>query len=317
MTDSLAGRPPRCALVSVLYNSVDCMAAFAASLQSQGMADWRLFAIDNASSDGSADMLRALDDDRIGISTNSRNLGFAKAANQGLRAALASGADHIILINNDISLQPDFLSRFLGAWDDLKAEVIAPRIMHEDAPDRAWYAGGHLHYDWAFRNVHDAYDPNDPGHVRVVDFASGCCLSLTRTILQRVGLLDERFFVYWEDTDFCLRLKVAQVPIHYVGDVTMLHRGGHASGGENSPVYNRLYWCSYTQLIRKHFGYIAAIRNFLRIVAKEAGRTARKTAPLKTMTLAMLKGLLIPSRPLPKVQKLSWRLMEIPSNRKG
>jgi GT2 family glycosyltransferase len=284
-------------LVTVLYNSADCLAAFVASLTGQECRHWRLIAVDNASADTGAAILTGAADDRISVVRNGRNLGFARAANQGMRAALAAGAEFVVLINNDTVLPADFLARFLARRIELRADVIAPRIMNLHRPDTAWYAGGHLEHDWILRNIHEPYDPQEKTSVRTVDFASGCCLGISRHALSRAGMLDESFFVYWEDTDFCMRLKALRIPIYYVGDVVIFHEGGHASGGEFSASFNRLYFRSYIQVLRKHFGLAVALRTILRIALKELGRPDKKWHRLSAMLMAMARGLGAPLLP--------------------
>lgn len=284
-------------LVTVLYNSADCLAAFVASLRGQECRHWRLIAVDNASADTGAAILTGAADDRISVVRNDRNHGFARAANQGMRAALAEGAEFVVLINNDTVLPADFLARFLALRGELRADVIAPRIMNLRRPDTAWYAGGHLEHDWIFRNIHEPYDPQDKIPVRTVEFASGCCLGISRDALSLAGMLDESFFVYWEDTDFCLRLKALRTPIYYVGDVVIFHEGGHTSGGEFSASFNRLYFRSYIQILRKHFGLAVALRTILRIALKELGRPDKKWRRLSAMLTAMVRGLGAPLLP--------------------
>jgi GT2 family glycosyltransferase len=286
-------------LVTVLYNGRACLPAFAASLLAQDFRDWQLIAVDNASADGSAAVLADAGDARISVVGNARNLGFARAANQGIRAALARGAGFVVLINNDTVLPADFLSRFCARRRDTGAEVIAPRIMQLGRPDEAWYAGGHLEHGWIFRNVHEPYDPAaaSMAAARPVGFASGCCLGLTRSVLARAGLFDESFFVYWEDTDFCLRLQQLGIAIHYVDDVVIFHEGGHSSDGEFSAAFNRLYFRSYVQLLRKHFGLAVALRTILRVTLKELGRPNKRWPRLLAMLTAMLQGLFATLRP--------------------
>lgn len=301
MDAAAAPAEPPIYLITVLYNGRDCLAAFAGSLVGQDFPGWRLIAIDNASADDGAAMLAGLGDARISVIRNAANLGFARAANQGLRAALAAGAEFAVLLNNDTVLPAEFLGRFRARRRDLGADVIAPRIMHLDRPEEAWYAGGHLDDAWIFRNVHEPYDPADATLTRTVDFASGCCLGLSRAALVQAGLLDESFFVYWEDTDFCLRLQQLGVPIHYVSDVFLLHEGGHTSGGEFSAAFNRLYYRSYVQVLRKHFGFAVALRTIVRVAFKELGRPEKRWPRLLAMLAAMARGLVAPLRPPARV----------------
>jgi GT2 family glycosyltransferase len=278
-------------LVTVLYNSADCLPAFLASLAAQDSSRWHLTAIDNASVDGGAALLAASGDSRISVTRNPKNLGFARAANQGMRAALAAGAEFVVLLNNDVELPPDFLRRFLAARDALDANVLVPRIMYRHPPGASWYAGGHFERGWVFRNVHEEYDPADTRATRTVEFASGCCLGLSRHVLERVGFFDERFFVYWEDADLCLRLGAAGERIDYLNDLVILHEGGHSSGGETGSGFNRLFYRSYVQLLRKHFGMVVAVRSIFRLVLKELQKPERSFRQRVVIWSAMLRGL--------------------------
>ena len=282
---------PAIHLVTILYNSAESLPAFLDSLLAQDMPNWHLHVINNASPDASVSIFAGRPDPRITVICNTKNLGFAKAANQGLRSAHAAGAEFLVLINNDTSFGPDFLRRLITAHAQSNAPVVAPRIMRRDQPDKPWYAGGRLDYGWVFTNIHHEHDPaGSPAPVQV-DFAPGCCLGISRDVLEQVGLLDESFFVYWEDTDFCLRLKSLGIPIMYLPEPNLLHDGGAASGGEFSPTYMRLYYRSYMQLLRKHFGRPKAIRTMLRLLLRENSRPNRDVRKLHTMVRAMLAGL--------------------------
>jgi GT2 family glycosyltransferase len=288
-------------LVTILYNSADTLPSFLDCLLAQDIQDWRLIAIDNRSPDASLAMLEQCSDPRIAIVRNRANLGFATAANQGLRAAAAAGGRMFVLVNNDTGFTPDFLRRFVAEWNRLDALVITPRIMRRDRPEEAWYAGGHVDDGWDFHNVHEPYAPDAPAAPRAVGFASGCWLGLRREALERIGLLDESFFVYWEDTDFCMRLTAAGIPILYISEPSLLHDGGKASGGEFSLGHIRLYYRGYMQILRKHFGLGRAARTMLRLLLKQHGRAPRDRRVLRVMALAMLRGMLAPLSPPPRL----------------
>jgi GT2 family glycosyltransferase len=281
-------------IVTVLYNSAQVLDRFMASLAAQAYSSWRLIAVDNNSRDCSADRLEAFGDERISVVRNGANLGFSRATNRGLRQALDEGGNFVIIMNNDIEFAPNFLADFLAARDALRADVITPRIMYLHAPDKAWYAGGHFETDWVFKIVHEENEPANSQPDRIVDFASGCCLGLTRAILQRAGLLDERFFVYWEDTDYCLRLKAVGIPIHYVRGCVMLHDSSALTGGPNSSTFITLFYRSYMQILMKHFGLGYTIRSMLRLIAKNTGhRDCRGVLAWPRMLMTMTRGLAV------------------------
>ena len=294
--------PPQLFIIVVLYNSADAFAALWPQLAAQTCRDWHLIAVDNNSADASAAVLQALADPRVTVVENATNLGFARAVNQGLRLAVQHGAARCLLLNPDTELGPDFLHDLLSAWTRDAWPVVAPRIMRAEAPGRSWYAGGHLDYGWTFSNRHEEFSPNDTPLPRQVGFASGCCLGISLETLIRVGLFDESFFVYWEDADFCMRLKSASIPITYLRDPMLMHQGGASSGGESSPMAVRLYYTSYAQLLRKHFGWREAVRTGLRALRRERTRTHEAPGHTWRVARALWRGLwkaLLPEPRLP------------------
>lgn len=281
-------------IVTVLYNSGDVLDRFMASLMAQEHSRWRLIAVDNASRDGCADRLEGYGDPRISVLRNATNTGFARATNRGLRQAIDEGGDFVVLMNNDVAFAPDFLGRFLGSRKQLDAQAITPRIVYLRTPDKAWYAGGHFDHSWIFQSVHEEEDPPGSPDVRTVDFASGCCLGLTRATLDRVGLLDERFFVYWEDTDYCLRLQAAGIPIYYLRGLELRHDSSALAGGPNSPTFISLFYRGYMQILMKYFGLAYTMRAILRLLVKRKGhRDSHGGLAWPRMLKAMLRGLLL------------------------
>ena len=295
MSDIIRAEPERGAarihIIAVLYNSAEPLPGFLACLNAQVMDDWRLIAVDNASTDGSADLVEAQGDPRFRVIRNVGNLGFARGSNQGIEAAAEEGGELFLLFNTDTMFEADFLHRLLAMRSQTAAGVLAPRIMYAENPEEAWYAGGHFEADWVFRNIHEPFDPAAPQLPRAVEFASGCCLLLTRLVLEKVGLLDEAFFVYWEDTDFCLRLKQHGLPIVYVPDIVILHEGGVSSGGDYGPQHSKLFNASWVRLLRKHFGLITALATIARLVRAEAARPPARRGSIPWLGYTLMLGL--------------------------
>lgn len=288
-------------IVVVLYNSADTFTSMWSSLVCQSSEDWHLIAIDNKSADASSDVLRSISDQRITKVRNDSNVGYARAVNQGLQIASARGAKNCMLLNPDTVLPPGFLADLIETWTMHNWAVIAPRIMKVDDPLKSWYAGGHLDYGWVFANRHDEFSPSDSLLPRQVDFASGCCLGLSVDTLRRIGLLDESFFVYWEDTDYCLRLKAAGIPVMYLPHPMLLHEGGASSGGEASPAATKLFYTSYALLLRKHFGFRAALKMAFRALRREWARTHQAPRHTWTVAASLSQGLFRPILPEPQL----------------
>lgn len=291
------------AIVVVLYHSLREAEVLWQCLAAQTFPGWTLIAIDNSPTDGAGAYLRGLGDQRITVHANDRNLGFARGVNAGLRLAEAAGARRTVLLNPDVTFAEDFLARLLAWWDSSQAQVIVPRIMLSACPTRAWYAGGGFDRDWLFTNVHFPYRPGDDDP-RTVEFASGCCLGLDMGVVRRIGLLDESFFVYWEDSDYCLRLQAAGVPIHYVPDVVLMHDAGASSGGERSAAGLWLFHQGFAVMMRKHFGTWAAMRAVWRTLAVEWRHRAERPGRYRHTAMALLAGMLRRRRPIPRLPEI-------------
>jgi GT2 family glycosyltransferase len=140
---------------------------------------------------------------------NGANLGFAKANNRGINYALATGADYIMLLTNDTVVDPGFLEPLLAAFEsDVEVGFASSKIYYYDRPTIVWFFGGEINWQtgWAYH-----YNPNQEdtsgvyNGLRATPIVTGCCLMARRAVLEQVGLLDPRFFAYYEDTDWSVR----------------------------------------------------------------------------------------------------------------
>ena len=193
--------------------------------------------VDNASTDGTVEAIRS-EFRPVAILVNPINLGYAAGVNVGLRYALAQRADYTIIVDNDATVASDAITRMVSvaeAWST--AGLLTPKILYHSKPDIIWCAGykrrpvtlapiaGSMY-------LHDA-DLN--GGPRPMDYAPCCGLLIRRSVLERVGFLEERFFIYYEDLDFCIRAKRGGFELLNVTDARVWHKVA-ASAGEGSPL---------------------------------------------------------------------------------
>jgi GT2 family glycosyltransferase len=212
---------------------------------------WRLhvLVVDNASSDGSAQMVR---DEFPGVELLAlqENRRFAGGNNEGLRRALEAGADAVMLLNNDVVADPKMIAKLLAALDEQPdAGAAAPLIYFAPPSDRIWYGGGRCR-PWLAHSSHRGLRERDRGQYRSIEdtgYLTGCCLLATREAWQEVGLLDERYFIYAEDADWCLRARAAGFRLLFVPTARLWHRvsasSANAAGGNSMSawkVYQRL-----------------------------------------------------------------------------
>ena len=205
-----------------------------------------------------------------------RNRGFTGGVNAGLRLALEHGADYAFLLNNDATVELDCLATLVQAAESRPDVGLAgPKIVWAGEPGRLWSAG--MSVAWRRASIEAHRDEPDDGRFdgrRLVQGLSGCALLVKRAVLERVGLLDERYFAYYEDFDWCLRARGAGFRCLYVGDACAAHAGSASS--------NRGAGRSQSALVN----YYGA-RNGLLFMAAHAPRAERPLA------LARLTGRLL------------------------
>ena len=199
--------------------------------------------VDNGSTDGSAAQLRSAFPG-IEVQALSENRRFAGGNNAGLAAALAAGADAVMLLNNDTEADPGLIERLVLALEqDPGAGAAAPLIYFAAPSQRIWYAGGRCDVTLAHAS-HRGLRRLDHGQYRSVEptgYLTGCCLIATRAAWERVGPLDERYHLYAEDADWSLRARAAGFRLLFVPTARLWHKVS-ASSGAMSPwkIYQRL-----------------------------------------------------------------------------
>lgn len=278
-------------LVTVTYNAADVWEPFFRSLEAQVGCDWHLVVVDNQSRDGTAAMLEALaSHPRVTLVMNDANLGVAAANNQGISAGLENGSARIVLINNDTEFAPDLLARLDRALEEERADAVSPVIPFFDAPDRIWYAGGGFSRWRGVMNDHD----HDGAPVSVagdtpfaVDYAPTCCVMFRREVFEKIGLMDERYFVYWDDADFLWRMKTAGMKLIVDPRVRLLHKVSISTGGKLSDFSIRYNFRNQVYFARKHHGLAWAAYSAAAAAAKGAGRVVLSGDSLRHLRLRL------------------------------
>ncbi len=218
---------PRVAILVLCYNGIADTLACLASLQQIDYPRKRydVIVLDNASHDGTPERVRAAFPQTVVIE-NGANLGFAAGNNVGLRYTLAHGYDYALLLNNDTEVAPDFLSELVAAAEaDPTVGAVGPLIYYHAAPERIWSAGGAI--DWRRGVCTMAGEEADGGQYRQardVDFVTGCAMLIRCAALERVGLLDERFFMYFEESEWCVRATRASLRVRFIPQAKLWHK---------------------------------------------------------------------------------------------
>ncbi len=218
---------------------------------------------------------------------NAENLGFSGGNNVGIREAVSAGNEYSILLNNDTYVAKDLVEKLILAADAHgDAGIIAPKIYfapgYEYHKDRysekekgkvIWYAGGIM--DW--KNLigsHRGVDEVDHGQFddeELTHSATGCCMLIKREVIKKIGLLDEKYFMYFEDNDFSMRAKKAGFAILYTPKPVVWHKNASSSGGSGSQLQE--YYLTRNRLL---FGInYAPLRTKISLI-KESFRLLQK-----------------------------------------
>jgi hypothetical protein len=203
--------------------------------------------VDNGSTNDSIVRIRAAHPDIV-LLESKENLGFAGGNNMGIRHALAHGADFVWLLNNDTKPDPNALSALVAAaLANNKIGAVASICYYADSPSsvEAW-AGARVNLWIGYGRNSRAPRPDD-----WFDSLNGTSVLVSRAALEDVGLLDEGFFLYWEDTEFCLRLREKGWLIAAAPDSHVLHKVSASTGG-NRLALDRYQTASGLRLLRLH-----------------------------------------------------------------
>lgn len=240
-------------VVTVTYNSAMVLPDFIRSVQQQSYIDYELLFVDNNSTDNSCSLVIAENDPRFKLIRNTENLGFTKGCNQGIAHAMSTGSPLVLLINNDTVFPPDLFAKLVNASQDYPA--VAPKMLYYSPANQIWTAGGRfLRYN-GFRSAHTGLNETDLGQYETpgnIAFTPMCCTLIRTDVFRQIGLLDEAIFAYCEDTDFCIRLAQAHLPLRYIPQAVVHHKVSSLTGGTKSDFYVKHAAFGKAYVLAKH-----------------------------------------------------------------
>jgi GT2 family glycosyltransferase len=282
------------AVVMVNWNrAADTLDAYA-SLRTSLDADWKLIVVDNASADGSFEVLsQALGPDAMVLQSGG-NLGFAGGCNVGIRKAIELGADYIYLLNNDATVLTSTLAELLKASRLFGDACVLGSVVK--------YAGaGTYQFFGAERNLQAGtpvwYSAENAKLLEQTfiptDFVLGAALFAPMALWKRIGFLDERYFLNFEETDWCYRAQKAGAACKMVTSSVILHAAGATLGPNEGPL--QVYFLTRNELLfsENHGNAVQrfrVVKRRLSRVAASLGRSLKQTGRADLYTKAMGVG---------------------------
>jgi GT2 family glycosyltransferase len=229
---------PSVAAVVLSWNKREKTLACLGSVLESTYESLSLICVDNGSVDGSPDAI-AEAFPAITLVRLERNTGFAAGMNTGIRAAIAADADHVLTLNDDMTVDPGFVESLVGALEeDGAAGAACSQILFAAPPDRVWYAGARWRASRGHHGRHMHYGESPLAADTppfVTDRACAGAMLVPRGVWESVGLFDEALFAYAEDVDWSLRLRSKGQHVLVVPASVVRHEVSESSGGEASP----------------------------------------------------------------------------------
>ena len=217
-------------LVTITYNSENVISEFLNCVWQQTYNNFVLYVIDNGSSDNTLKFLEKANQKRLKLIKNIRNCGVAKANNQGISQAIEDKCSKVLIINNDVEFEEDLIKKLVEFQNEKQCSLVVPKMMYYSAPNQIWYAGSWFSRKRGFLPIHRGLtqlDISQFDQIQTVEYAPTCCLLINTKVFNDIGFMDESYFVYFDDTDFCYRiLKDGRHKIYYYPFVNFYHKVG-------------------------------------------------------------------------------------------
>lgn len=249
-------------IIIVNWNVSDLLQRCLSSIETYSLATpYEVIVIDNASQDGSEDMVRE-NFPTVNYIQNTENRGFATACNQGI--TIAQG-EQILFLNPDTRLQEGSLSQLTSFLDTHpQAGLVAPQLIHDDGsiqPSvRTFPTIG-----TALRSFFHLPQKKDKSFSELTEVQQpmGACLLVRRRVLGRIGFFDETFFLWFEEVDLCKRIYDAGYTIYYLPSAWVTHVGGTSFKQKKTMDKQKIFYNSFAYYLKKHFGWKALVPRFL------------------------------------------------------
>lgn len=238
---------PEVSIIILNWNGLEDTIECLESLKNIVYPEYTIILVDNGSANNESEKLKSLFGDYIDLIQNDKNYGFAKGNNIGIKRALDQySPDYILLLNNDIIVHPRFLNELISvAVRKSEIGIVGPKTYWYSEPSRLQFTTARVNL-WTgtvtvpFAGQLDNEQQND---VEETDYCLGACFLIKYPVIKRIGLLKEKYFTYWEETDYCIRARKAGFTCIYCPEAKIWHKNDNSFNSERTIYYysrNRL-----------------------------------------------------------------------------
>lgn len=258
-------------IVIVNYNGANYQNDALKTIYASTYKNIEVIIVDSASSDNSIELAKA-EYPQAHYLLQNENVGVARGNNIGIKYAIEElDAEYILLINNDIELDETALEKLIAKANE--NTITVPKIYYYEPHDMIWFAGGEMYWNRG-ESGHIGNFETDKGQYdeeKVIGYAPTCCMLMHRNIFEKIGYIDETVFMYFDDTDLCVRMNDAGFKILYVPTALLWHKVSSSGGGMDSKVYvyynfrNKFY---FMDKYKNRLQFPAEIFTYVKLFAK-------------------------------------------------
>lgn len=231
-------------IVTITFNSGDVLFPFMECIKDQTHTDYILYIIDNISNDNTIEIAEKYSKDkRVKIIKNSQNVGVAAGNNQGIKLALADGCDALLILNNDVEFENTLLEKLNNQLiQNPQYDLVTCKMMYYYDKNLIWYAGSNFDRKNGWLVPHIGMLERDMGQYdkpMTMEYAPTCCVLINKIVFEHIGLMDEQYFAYFDDTDFFYRIfKDGRHKLLYYPFVSFYHKVGSLSKSKDGTPQN-------------------------------------------------------------------------------
>ena len=266
------------------FDTIECVK----SLNELDYSDVSIIVVDNGSSTENKLKLNELPTCKykMDVLFLDKNLGFAGGNNKGIEYALTKyNPDYFLLLNNDTLVEKNLISVLLNSLGD--NYMSTPKVLFESNRNLIWANGGYFNYKRGTGMNRDfKKKDNNKRKKEIVEFAPFCAVLFKKELLDIVGYMSEEYFMYYEDADYCMRMKEKGCKIIYTPETIVYHKVSASTGGLRSPFYTEWMTRSYRKFVYKFFNKKRTIvrmkiRNFEKLLYYRITRNSKNYEALK------------------------------------
>lgn len=248
-------KTPSVAIIVVNWKKYDISEKCIESILKCDYPNFKILLVDNESNKNKIDTFKYRN--QIELIKNKKNEGFSKANNLGIAHAIKNNFDYVLLINNDTIAEKNLVNILLKTAQAKKFLIVQPLIFKINGKE-IWNAGGRINYFFGNFITRKKLKFSSNNNNETTDWFTGCCCLFDVKIFDRIGKFDERFFAYFEDVDFSLRLKKHGYKIGFTPNTHLCHHESYSSisknlkGGSLSPYVHYLNIRNHILILKKH-----------------------------------------------------------------